>query len=148
MHERAAIGRFSSLNSPRTFRVGTSSGGNGVIAAGGAIEVKECAMRLTLLCSLLLTTAAFARDDGRYANNPLKPWFDSLRSSKGYCCSEADGRETEYDIREKHYWVPVNGVWTEVPDDAVITKPNKLGRPMVWLDPRQNIRCFIPGSGL
>ena len=32
-----------------------------------------------------------ARDDGRYSLSPLKPWFDSLRSSKGPCCSDADG---------------------------------------------------------
>ena len=33
-----------------------------------------------------------ARDpDGRYANSPLKQWFDSLRSGKGPCCSDADG---------------------------------------------------------
>lgn len=105
-------------------------------------------MRPALLILLLLSTAAVARDDGRYANSPLKQWFDSLKSGKGFCCSDADGRETEYDIRESRYWVPINGVWTEVPDDAVITEPNRAGRPMVWLDPFQNIRCFIPGPGL
>jgi hypothetical protein len=32
-----------------------------------------------------------ARDDGRFANSPLKPWFDRLASGKGLCCSFADG---------------------------------------------------------
>jgi hypothetical protein len=32
--------------------------------------------------------AVQARDDGRYSLSPLKPWFDSLRSGKGPCCSE------------------------------------------------------------
>jgi hypothetical protein len=32
-----------------------------------------------------------ARDDGRYSQSPLKPWFDSLKSGKGPCCSDADG---------------------------------------------------------
>ena len=105
-------------------------------------------MRFALFVSLLLSTAALARDDGRYANSPLKQWFDSLKSAKGFCCSEADGRETEYDIRQSKYWVPINGVWTEVPEDAVIKEPNKVGRPMLWLDPLQNIRCFLPGPGL
>lgn len=105
-------------------------------------------MRAVLVLLLLLTSHAFARDDGRYANNPLKPWFDSLKSKRGFCCSEADGRETEYDIRESKYWVPVNGTWIEVPEDAVITEPNKFGRPLVWLDQLQRIRCFVPGSGL
>jgi len=35
--------------------------------------------------------AVQARDDGRYRQSPLKPWFDSLRSGKGLCCSDADG---------------------------------------------------------
>ena len=35
--------------------------------------------------------AAQARDDGRYSQSPLKPWFDSLKSGKGPCCSDADG---------------------------------------------------------
>lgn len=99
----------------------------------------------------VLIFPAHARDDGRYANSPLKKWFDSLRSYNGYCCSDADGRETEYDIRNGKYWVPVGGTWTQVPDAALITEPNKFGRPMVWLmlvDGKYAIRCFIPGSGL
>ena len=104
-------------------------------------------MRTILALMLLLTVPALARDDGRYANSPLKGWFESLRSQKGYCCAEADGRETEFDMRDNRYWVPVNGVWTAVPDEALITEPNRLGRPMLWLDPLDRIRCFIPGSG-
>jgi hypothetical protein len=94
------------------------------------------------------STRGHARDNGRYANSQLKPWFDNLRSAKGFCCAEADGRETEYDIRSTKYWVPVNGTWRQVPDDAVITEPNKFGRALLWLDQSQGIRCFIPGSGL
>ena len=104
-------------------------------------------MRIILALLLFLTVPALARDDGRYANSPLKGWFESLRSQKGYCCAEADGRETEFDMRDNRYWVPVNGVWTAVPDEALITEPNKLGRPMLWLDQLDRIRCFIPGSG-
>jgi len=41
-----------------------------------------------------------------------------------------------------------------VPDDAVITEPNRAGRTMVWPytavrgtdPPRTEIRCFMPGS--
>ena len=110
-------------------------------------------MRLILLL-LLLCSPALARDDGRYANSPLRGWFDSLRNKdKAYCCSDADGRETDYEIRGLSYWVPINGEWTEVPDYAVITEPNKFGRAMVWLataaqDQPPKIRCFIPSSGM
>ena len=41
------------------------------------------------------------------------------------------------------------GQWIDVPDDAVITEPNRAGRTMVW--PMWgtvgiSIRCFLPGS--
>jgi hypothetical protein len=36
-----------------------------------------------------------ARDlDGRYANSPLKQWFDNLKSGRGLCCSMAEASRT------------------------------------------------------
>jgi hypothetical protein len=32
----------------------------------------------------LLVGPAQARDDGRYSQSPLKPWFDSLKSGRDY----------------------------------------------------------------
>src|SRR3954467_1670390 len=95
---------------------------------------------------------AFARDDGRFATSPLKPWFDSLRSGKGPCCSDADGfaiADPDWESKEGHYRVRLDGEWIIVPDDAVITEPNRAGRTMVW--PMKgtlgtSIRCFLPGS--
>ena len=54
------------------------------------IGVLTIASMLVAACSLLL-----AHDDGRYANSPLKQWFDGLASGKGPCCSFADGRKIE-----------------------------------------------------
>jgi hypothetical protein len=94
-----------------------------------------------------------ARDpDGRYANSPLKQWFDSLKSGKGPCCSDADGSalaDVDWESKDGHYRVRLDGQWLEVPDDAVITEPNRVGRTMVW--PLRgwgglSIRCFMPGS--
>jgi len=93
-----------------------------------------------------------ARDDGRYANSPLKQWFDSLRSGKGPCCSDADGyavSDPDWETKEGHYRVRIDGEWHNVPDEAVITEPNRAGRTMVW--PIKGwggltIRCFMPGS--
>jgi hypothetical protein len=50
-------------------------------------------MKQILLLLILFTSIAHARDlDGRYAQSPLKTWFDKLRSSGGsLCCSDADG---------------------------------------------------------
>ncbi len=94
-----------------------------------------------------------ARDlDGRYANSPLKQWFDGLRSSKGPCCSDADGSalaDVDWESKGGHYRVRLDGEWIDVPDEAVITEPNRIGRTMVW--PLRGylgltIRCFMPGS--
>ena len=41
------------------------------------------------------------------------------------------------------------GQWIDVPDDAVITVPNRFGRTMVWPIKGASgisIRCFLPGS--
>jgi hypothetical protein len=40
-------------------------------------------------------------------------------------------------------------VWVDVPEDAVITEPNRAGRTMVWPIwgyQGPTIRCFMPGS--
>jgi hypothetical protein len=115
---------------------------------------------------LVMLAAAFippaqARDDGRYANSELKGWFDSLRSGKGPCCSDADGSalsDSDWESRNGRYRVRVPRstipggiqelVWVDVPEDAVITEPNRVGRTMVW--PIYGylgvtIRCFMPG---
>ena len=109
------------------------------------------AMWLALVCALLFLlplSIARARDDGRYAQSPLKPWFDSLRTARGYCCSEADGLPTEYEMHDGSYWVPIDGTLTRVPDDAVITQPNLAGRAFLWLTIDRQIRCFIPSGGV
>ena len=39
--------------------------------------------------------------------------------------------------------------WIPVPDEAVITEPNRIGRAMVWPIKGYlgvSIRCFMPGS--
>ena len=96
--------------------------------------------------------AVEARDDGRYSQSPLKPWFDSLKSGKGPCCSDADGFAVsgpDWESRNGHYLVRIDNEWIEVPDDAVITEPNRVGTTMVWPIKGSlgiSIRCFMPGS--
>jgi hypothetical protein len=48
-------------------------------------------LAVALCLTTLVSTQLDARDDGRFANSPLKPWFDRLASGKGLCCSFADG---------------------------------------------------------
>ena len=76
---------------------------------------------------------ALARDDGRYANSPLKSWFDRLASGKGLCCSFADGfrvDDVDWNTQDGQYRVRLNGEWIVVPDNAVVTEPNSSGRPL------------------
>jgi len=114
----------------------------------------------------LMPSTAMGRDlDGRYANSPLKPWFDQLKSRNGPCCSNADGRvveDADWEAKNGHYRVRVPEdpdskvtVWIDVPDNSVIAEPNKAGRTMVWpvyvysgdeSYPHIWIRCFLPGS--
>ena len=100
----------------------------------------------------LFVGAVEARDDGRYMQSPLKPWFDSLESGKGPCCSVADGlavSDPDWESKDGHFRVRVENEWIDVPDDAVITEPNLAGRTMVWPIKGSlgiSIRCFMPGS--
>lgn len=104
-----------------------------------------------LLVMGMLIHGAGARDDGRYAASPLKPWFDSLASKKGPCCSDADGSavsDADWDTKDGHYRVKIEGEWHDVPDDALITQPNLYGKTMVWPITGTGgltIRCFMPG---
>lgn len=96
---------------------------------------------------------AHGRDlDGRYAQSPLKPWFDTLSSKGGGpCCSQSDGHvvdDPDWSVKDGHYTVRLDGEWVDVPDDTVIKEPNKAGRTMVWpmyLNGRPVVRCSLPG---
>jgi hypothetical protein len=95
-----------------------------------------------------------ARDRGQFASaNPeIKAWFDRLASRKGPCCSDADGSavsDVDWETHGGRYRVRLDGEWIDVPEEAVITEPNRVGRTMVW--PIRGylgltIRCFMPGS--
>lgn len=111
----------------------------------------------------MLAIVAFGRDDGRFANSPLKPWFEHLKSSKGLCCSFADGisiSDVDWDTKDGHYRVRVPATkdfpgskdeYLDVPDAAVVNEPNRFGPAVVWpyFDGagQIQIRCFIPGAG-
>jgi len=66
---------------------------------------------LTLCLTTLVSNQLNARDDGRFANSPLKPWFDRLASGKGLCCSFADGvsvQDVDWDTQDGHYRVRIS----------------------------------------
>jgi hypothetical protein len=104
---------------------------------------------------LLFPGLAFPRDlDGKYENSPLKRWFESLASRRGFCCSFADGQSVEdvdWETKDGKYRVRLDSQWIEVPPDALVTAPNKFGLAVVWpykdYEGRTQVRCFIPGAG-
>ena len=109
-----------------------------------------------LACCLttLVSSQLVARDDGRFANSPLKEWFDRLASRNGLCCAFADGatvQDVDWDTQDGHYRVRIYGQWIVVPDAAVVTEPNRFGPAVVWPYTDRfgitRIRCFIPGAG-
>jgi len=60
-------------------------------------------------------------------------------------------QDVDWDTQDGHYRVRIYGQWLVVPDDAVVTEPNRFGPAVVWPYNDRNgntqIRCFIPGAG-
>ena len=122
---------------------------------------RRCVALVSLVAVGLTPLLAMGRDlDGRYAGSPLKPWFDQLKSRLGHCFSDADGsvvEDADWESKSGHYRVRVpkaprsrEMIWVDVPDEAVVTEPNRVGRTMVWPTYIGGglgwIRCFMPGS--
>jgi hypothetical protein len=106
------------------------------------------------LAVLAVCTPALAHDNGQFSNvSPsVRAWFKSVKSQHGVpCCDIADGHRTDYDMRKNQYWVPINGTWMPVPDEAVLNNVgNPVGDAIVWYSIYGShvvIRCFVPGGG-
>jgi hypothetical protein len=57
--------------------------------------------------------------------------------------------DPDWESRDGRYRVRLYDAWIDVPDDALITEPNRVGRTMVWpmlLNGEISVRCFMPGS--
>lgn len=104
------------------------------------------------------------------AHSPERPdlngWFADLANGKKQpCCDGSDAdvlKDSDWESKDGHYRVFIEGKWWDVPDEAVVIGPNKFGRTMVWpiiyrnysADDRTGqwsvdrivIRCFMPGS--
>src|SRR5271156_4767601 len=109
---------------------------------------------VALCMSAFVSSGVSARDDGRYANEPLHAWFDQLEGGKGLCCSFADGfsvQDVAWDTQEGRDRVRLHGEWILVPETAVVAEPNKYGPAVVWpyldMNGATQIRCFLPGAG-
>ena len=79
----------------------------------------------------------------------LNGWYESLRSAKGPCCDGTDAErvdDADWETKDGHYRVRIDGEWVDVPNEAVVVGPNLAGRTMVWpyyLNGHPKARCFM-----
>lgn len=124
--------------------------------------MRPASLLLALILWLGLSLGAVAREQypGQYDHiaPDVREWVRGLKDKRGIgCCDTADGYPAEYDwdIAKGKYRVRIDGQWYDVPDDALLTEPNKLGYATVWWIPtfqpdgtmKPLIRCFLPGAG-
>ena len=104
-----------------------------------------------LVAMLFITIIGRARAHD-HQHPELNGWYESLRSGKGPCCDGTDAErvdDADWDTKDGHYRVRIDGEWVDVPNEAVVTSPNLAGRSMVWpyyIDGHPKARCFMPGS--
>lgn len=127
---------------------------------------------VTWISVALNASMAHARDNGQYSqvSPEIRQWWKNQRIPGGQfagqsCCSEADGTFAEAETRGDKWFArfsvksggqeyPID--WMQVPDEAVMTVPNRYGAPIVWYGAQYNngkianvwIRCFMPGAGI
>lgn len=110
------------------------------------MKVIPLGISLGILAALTLSSVR-AHD---HNHQELDGWFKSLHSRGGaWCCNGEDAEEAEWDTGTGKYRVFVEGQWIDVPADAVVEGPNKVGGARVWLyytNGRPNVRCFLPGE--
>ena len=118
--------------------------------------MRRLAQVVLLACVSALTSAALAFDNGQYDNVPpdIRAWFKGVMAPNGVpCCDIADGHRTAFEMRSTGYWVPIEGEWLPVPQEAVVHNAgNPVGEAVVWYvrqgDNSFYIRCFVPGEGV
>lgn len=99
--------------------------------------------------------AAFAVDRGQFEQVPddVRAWFKAVIAPNGVpCCDITDGHRTDYEVRNGAYWVPIEGVWMQVPGHAVIRdRGNPVGEAVVWYVHHRGgivISCFVPADAV
>src|ERR1035438_2172522 len=112
--------------------------------------VRYFPVSICLLAFTVIAPPVQAHDLDKTDNNSpeIKAWVLSLKNGPGVaCCATADGwrpQDVEWDTNKKGYRVQIEGHWVEVPDEAVIHGPNKLGHAEVWyyhIDGLPAVRC-------
>ena len=115
------------------------------------------ALGMAFACVALLAAAILVPRParGHDHNHPeLDDWYFSLRTpGGGPCCGgpKIDATtldDVDWEVKNGRYRVRVEGQWLDVPDDKVLTEPNRARRTLVWLhysNGKPHVRCFLPG---
>lgn len=105
---------------------------------------------LLIMALLVHVRPARAHDHGRPG---LDKWFKALESrAKAACCDGTDATrldDVDWESKDGHYRVRIEGQWIDVPESAVVDGPNLAGQAMVWPTMGYGgltIRCFMPGA--
>lgn len=110
------------------------------------------------LAGLLIGAALFhshARADWTGDASPeTRAWFRSVRNAVGQvCCDETEARSVDdYQWREGHVEVVIDGKSYAVAPDALSPDRNRLGAAVAWIFPKgapvstETIRCFLRGT--
>jgi hypothetical protein len=115
------------------------------------IAAIDCPYATLVIFAVMLSTATIAHAHD-LARPELNGWYESLRSGKGPCCDGSDAKrvdDADWESRDGHYRVRIDGEWVDVPREAVVDGPNRAGRTMVWPyyeAGHPKARCFMPGS--
>jgi hypothetical protein len=116
------------------------------LGAGWLILIVTGLVALMFLVPALWSVAR-AHD---HNHRELDGWFKSLHSKGGaWCCNGDDAEEAEWDTAGGKYRVRIDGKWIDVPDEAIVEGPNRVGGARVWSmhqDGKPAVRCFLPGS--
>lgn len=109
---------------------------------------------VTVLVAFILACAwSYAHPHDRL-HPELDQWFMGLTNKvKTPCCDGSEAmrmEDVDWESRDGHYRVKLEGEWVDVPDNAVVQEPNRLGPTLVWPWRRNGkldqVRCFLPGS--
>lgn len=109
----------------------------------------------------ILTLIVLGKAFAHMADRPdLDGWFMKLKSpGGGLCCDFAEAKkiaDPDWDTKDGHYRVFLDGRWMNVPDESVVSDPNRYGPALVWPNEYTSstgkketygIRCFMPGAG-
>lgn len=103
---------------------------------------------LLIMALLVHTKPARAHDHHR---PELNGWMKSLHSKgKAWCCNGDDHDPIDdWETKEGSYRVKFQGIWYDVPDEAVVEDPNKAGDALLWMSKGYGgfaVRCFLPGA--